>query len=103
MVSEQEQKLIPEIFHMLKNIQVIPNCMNMDDYQDIQVEAKPNTLIFTGSFRYAANHEAMVWFVGEVSPLILEQVPDAQLIITGDHADLPLPIKSEYHTCRLCG
>jgi glycosyltransferase involved in cell wall biosynthesis len=90
-VSEQEQKLIAQNFPHAKNIQVIPNCMNMDDYKDIQVEAKPNTLIFTGSFRYHANYEAMVWFVREVFPLILEKVPDAQLIITGDHADLPLP------------
>jgi len=90
-VSEQEQKLIAQNFQHVKNIQVIPNCMNMDDYHDIHVEAKPNTLIFTGSFRYHANYEAMVWFVREVFPLILEKVSDAQLIITGDHADLPLP------------
>jgi glycosyltransferase involved in cell wall biosynthesis len=90
-VSEQEQKLIAQNFPHAENIQVIPNCMNMDDYKDIQVEAKSNTLIFTGSFRYHANYEAMVWFVREVFPLILKKVPDAQLIITGDHADLPLP------------
>ena len=90
-VSEQEQKLIAQNFPHIKNIQVIPNCVNMDDYKDIHVEAKPNTLIFTGSFRYHANHEAMVWFVRDVFPLILEKVSDAQLIITGDHADLPLP------------
>jgi glycosyltransferase involved in cell wall biosynthesis len=33
----------------------------------------------------------MIWFVRDVFPLILKQVPNAQLIITGDHADLPLP------------
>lgn len=90
-VSEQERKLIAQYFPRVKNVQVLPNCMHMDDYQDIHAQAKPNTLVFTGSFRFAANYEAMVWFVGKVFPLILEQVPDAQLIITGDHADLPLP------------
>jgi glycosyltransferase involved in cell wall biosynthesis len=29
--------------------------------------------------------------VGKVFPLVLQKVPAAQLIITGDHADLPLP------------
>jgi glycosyltransferase involved in cell wall biosynthesis len=90
-VSEPEQKLIAETFSHVKNIQVVPNCMNIDDYKDIHVETKPNTLIFAGSFRYHANYEAMVWFIRDVFPLILEQVPDVQLIITGDHADLPLP------------
>ena len=33
----------------------------------------------------------MQWFVGRVFPLILEQIPDVELIITGDHANLPLP------------
>ncbi len=33
----------------------------------------------------------MRWFVGEVFPLVLRQIPDAELVITGDHADLPLP------------
>jgi glycosyltransferase involved in cell wall biosynthesis len=89
--SEQERELIARNFPHVKKIQVIPNCMNMADYKDIHAEAKPNTLIFTGSFRYHANYEAMVWFVREVFPLILEQVPDTHLIITGDHADLPLP------------
>ncbi len=90
-VSEQERKLIAETFPHVKNVQVVPNCMNMDDYKNIYAEPKPNTLIFTGSFRYHTNYEAMVWFIKDVFPLILEQVPDAQLIITGEHAGLPLP------------
>ena len=90
-VSEQEQKLITQTFPYVKNVQVLPNCMNMDDYKDIHAEVKSNTLVFTGSFRYHTNYEAMVWFVGKVFPLILERIPDAQLIITGEHANLPLP------------
>lgn len=90
-VSEQELKLIAGIFPNVKNAHVVPNCMNMDDYKNINVESKPNTLIFTGSFRYHTNYEAMVWFVRDVFPLILKQVPNAKLIITGDHANLPLP------------
>ncbi len=90
-VSEQERELIAQYFPHVENIQVIPNCMNMDDYQDIHAKSSPNTLVFTGSFRYHTNYEAMVWFVGQVFPLILEKIPAAELIITGDHANLPLP------------
>jgi glycosyltransferase involved in cell wall biosynthesis len=90
-VSEQERKLIARYFPHVKNILVVPNCMNLADYKDIDVEPQPNRLIFTGSFRYYVNYEAMLWFVGEVFPLILKQIPEAELIITGDHANLALP------------
>ncbi len=50
-----------------------------------------NTLIFTGPFRYLANHDAMVWFLQEIYPQIQRQLPNVCLTITGDHANLPLP------------
>ena len=91
-VSEQESQLLLKNFSKLTNpIQVISNCLNIDEYNNIKAEKRPNTLIFTGSFKYHANYEAMHWFIREVFPLVLERVPDAQLIITGDHANLPLP------------
>ena len=90
-VSEQERKLVSSHFPDVKNILVIPNCMNLADYEDIHAEPQPCRLVFTGSFRYHTNYEAMLWFVGEVFPLVLAQIPDAELVISGDHADLPLP------------
>jgi glycosyltransferase involved in cell wall biosynthesis len=65
--------------------------MNLADYKDIRTEPELNRLVFTGSFRYHTNYEAMLWFVGEVFPLVLQQIPDAELVISGDHANLPLP------------
>lgn len=90
--SAQELQLVAGNFPgYTKPIDVIPNCLNVDDYKNITAERKPNTLIFTGPFTYRANYDAMLWFVGEVFPLILKEVPDVQLIITGDHTNLPLP------------
>jgi glycosyltransferase involved in cell wall biosynthesis len=64
----------------------------MSDYQTSTRDPEPNTLIFTGSFRYHANYEAMVWFLQEVFPLVLAQKPEVQLTITGDHAGKTLPM-----------
>jgi glycosyltransferase involved in cell wall biosynthesis len=90
--SAQEQQLVGRSFPRYKNpIEVIPNCLNAGEYKNITAERKPNTLIFTGPFTYRANYDAMLWFVGEVFPLILKEVPGTQLIITGDHSNLPLP------------
>jgi len=91
-VSEQERQLLKRVFPVhRKEIVVIPNCVNVKDYENIRVETKPNQLVFTGSFHYHTNYEAMVWFVRDVFPRILEEIPQAQLVITGDHAGLPLP------------
>jgi len=100
-VSNQERQLLLRNFSKFINpIEIVPNCLNMDEYKNINVEKKSNTLIFTGPFKYHANYEAMLWFIREVFPLVLERVPGAQLIITGDHANLPLP---SYKNVTLAG
>ena len=90
--SEQERQLLVRNFpDFKKQVALIPNCLNLDEYQGVRMDKKSNTLIFSGPFKYRVNYDAMLWFVGEVFPLILERIPDTQLIITGDHANLPLP------------
>lgn len=90
--SAQERQLLVQNFpDYRRNIEIIPNCLNVDEYKNIQAEKKTNTLIFTGSFKYHTNYDAMLWFIRNVFPLVLNRIPSAQLIITGDHANLPLP------------
>lgn len=90
--SERERDLILQKFPgYRKPVVVIPNCVNIDEYEYIKPGNNDHTLIFTGPFKYRVNYEAMAWFIGEVFPLILNRIPDAQLIITGDHANLTLP------------
>jgi len=90
-VSEQERRLLSRTVPNYQAIEIIPNCIDLSDYGDVHERPQPDTLIFTGSFRYFANHDAMVWFLREVYPHIQAQAPDVHLTITGDHANLPLP------------
>jgi glycosyltransferase involved in cell wall biosynthesis len=91
-VSEQERRLLANNLSGYKGtVEVIPNCVQVNGYESYQSVLVPNQLIFSGSFRYYPNYEAMLWFVREVFPQVLEQVPDAQLTITGEHAELPFP------------
>jgi glycosyltransferase involved in cell wall biosynthesis len=90
-VSEQERALVLKNFPDVREVSVIPNGILLADYVTRRLETISPTLIFTGSFHYHANYEAMVWFVREVFPSILEQIPHTQLIITGDHLGLALP------------
>ncbi len=90
-VSEPEQRLVKTAVPTFPTIEIIPNCMNLADYREVQVAKRPNSLIFTGSFTYHVNHQAMVWYLREVNGLVQAQIPDVQVSITGDHANLPLP------------
>jgi GT2 family glycosyltransferase/glycosyltransferase involved in cell wall biosynthesis len=42
-----------------------------------------NTMLFVGSFRHLPNQEAVNWFTRQVLPLILEQKPEARLVVVG--------------------
>jgi glycosyltransferase involved in cell wall biosynthesis len=73
-----------------KSIEVIPNCVNLANYDNVCESPRPGSLIFTGSFHYQANYDAMVWFLEEILPRVQIQVPEVHLTITGDHGNLPL-------------
>ena len=90
-VSARERDLVTAITHGAAPVEIIPNCVNLADYQEVQAPRLDNSLVFTGPFRYTANYDAMTWFLREVYPAIQAQTPDVTLTITGDHADLPLP------------
>ncbi|NMB68034.1 MAG: glycosyltransferase [Chloroflexi bacterium] len=91
-VSEQEKKLLQSAVSEAHKVTVIPNCMQLQDYAGVTAVPDPGSLIYTGSFRYDVNYEAMLWFVREVFPLILLDHPQAALTITGDPAGKPLPV-----------
>jgi sugar transferase (PEP-CTERM/EpsH1 system associated) len=90
-VSEQERQRLSQAVTTYQKIKVIPNCIDLASYSEVRETPQPNSLIFTGSFSYFPNHEAMVWFLREVYPHIQAQVPDVRLSITGDHGGRPLP------------
>jgi glycosyltransferase involved in cell wall biosynthesis len=99
-VSEQERQLLLKNIEDYTAVQIVPNCVNLTDYQDFHKAPQPDTLIFTGSFQYIPNYQGMIWFLSQVYPRIQSQVPDISLTITGKHASRPLP---EYKNVILAG
>ncbi len=90
-VSNQERQLLIKTVGDICPITVIPNGVDLASYGTVHEKPHPNTLIFIGAFSYSPNYQAMVWFLGEVLPLIQTQIPDAHLTITGHHGHRPLP------------
>lgn len=70
------------------------------------------TLLFTGTFGYGPNVEAVDWFVRNVLPLIHNEVPDCRFLIAGarassltEHLDLSdsrIVLVSDPHDMRPC-
>lgn len=87
----ERELLCREVQRKLPVLEVIPNCVDMDQYLYVDGEPEPNTIIFTGSFSYEPNYQAMIWFIENVMPSILRRVPDAHLRITGDPAGRQIP------------
>jgi glycosyltransferase involved in cell wall biosynthesis len=90
-VSEEEKALLKQIDPGYSNVTVIPNCIELERYLHVSQTPVLDRLIFTGSFRYSANYDAMVWFLDEVFPRVQALLPEVTLTITGDHGNKPLP------------
>jgi glycosyltransferase involved in cell wall biosynthesis len=85
-VSSQEAQLIQQNVTAKTKIVVIPNGVDLRNYDHSSVQPIPHTLIFTGAFSFEPNFQAMEWFVKYIYPRVIERAPDVCLTITGDHA-----------------
>lgn len=89
--SNAEREILKQICPAFEPVEVIPNCIELDQYRHVRRQPLPASLVFTGSFRYAPNYDAMVWFLSDIFPRVRARAPQAFLTITGDHANQPLP------------
>lgn len=88
--TEQDYKkfrvVLPE-----KNIYVIPNGVVRTFFDPQLVAEEPNTLVFAGLMSYYPNNHGILYFLDEIFPLILAQVPNAKVYIVG--ADPPKKVQ----------
>ncbi|MEJ2706161.1 MAG: glycosyltransferase [Anaerolineales bacterium] len=89
--SPEEERLLRTIVSQYGPVEIIPNGVGLADYQSVHAGAEPGTLIYTGSFRYHPNYDAMCWFLEEIFPKIQQRVSHSKVVITGDHAGRQLP------------
>ncbi len=69
----------------LSNVALLPNGVDTDHFQDKSGHHYENNthILFTGNMDYAPNVDAVLFFVREIFPLILDKVPAAKFIIAG--------------------
>jgi glycosyltransferase involved in cell wall biosynthesis len=83
-VSERDRKAAIRLTHLRPNqVGVVSNGVDTSSIRITCDAPEPDTLIFNGAVTYAANYDAMDYFLREVFPLIRAEVPEAHLRITG--------------------
>jgi polysaccharide biosynthesis protein PslH len=65
------------------NITVIPNCIDVTQYQMPPDKVEPFDLLFSGKMDYRPNVDAVLWFAEEVWPMILQKRPSTTWVIVG--------------------
>jgi len=86
--SPKERELVAEVAPACP-VEVIPNGVDVGQYEGDFGPPQPDTLIFPGSLTYRANFDAMQFFLQEVFPR-LQARRDVTLRITGRTDGVPL-------------
>jgi len=83
-VSEADAEALKKLTPGLK-VTVIPNGIDTQAYRPAKGESDTpgNTLVFTGTMDFRPNVDAVLWFAGEVLPLIRSEVPDVRFTVVG--------------------
>lgn len=90
-VSDIERQMLASAVPGYKAIHVVPNSVDAEPVGRKAGARLADSLIFTGSLRFAPNHDAMTWFLSEIFPAVRAEVPGVRLTITGD-AGLQPPV-----------
>jgi glycosyltransferase involved in cell wall biosynthesis len=74
-------------------ISVVPNGVDTDRCRPrLQQPALPSRqLVFVGQMGWFPNREGVQWFLDDIFPRILEQVPDAEFVVVGKPERLRIP------------
>lgn len=95
--STEEARLVAGALPEHKRIFVIPNAVSLTDYPAtspapaISPAPVPGRMIFNGAMTYEPNAQAMHWFLQNVFPVVREQRPGVELLITGSTGGAALP------------
>jgi glycosyltransferase involved in cell wall biosynthesis len=93
--SEVERRLLARAVPGYTAVHVVPNTVTAEPIgHDVGVRI-PDSLIFTGSLRYAPNRDAVCWFLDEIFPSVRASIPGARLTVTGDAGSEPPQVGPE--------
>jgi glycosyltransferase involved in cell wall biosynthesis len=102
-VSSYEKSILDQTLPDKRNIHVLPNGVDLEQFQPDSEQPVANTLIYNGALTYSANFDAMKFFLEQISSQVKAQIPDVSLSITGSHHGVDLSGLSIDKTVKLTG
>lgn len=88
--SEQERAHLLALAPRCRRVAVVPNGVDLAWNTGDFGAPEPDTLVFSGALTYAANFDAMAYFLREIFPPVRAQRPGVRLRITGRTEGVPL-------------
>ena len=82
--SSSEVKILKKEFPNF-NIKVLqPYAFNLDEYEEYSYERRKD-IMFVGGFRHSPNYDGIKWFIQDVYPKVLSEIPDMKLHVVGSY------------------
>ncbi len=89
LVCSQEDLDYLKKHHNAENIKLLPNGVDLSTFRFQDHDYSHNhTLLFTGNMDYAPNVDAVIYFAGEILPIIQKKFPQTRFVIAGQR---PVP------------
>ncbi len=88
--SERDRRVLQAAVPAAR-IAVVPNGVDLEVHQRRGGTRESGTILFTGLMSYYPNAHGVLWFIKEIFPLVLQQVPHARLLVVG--ADPPPSVR----------
>ena len=85
LVINEREAIIAKRLAPNARVFVVTNGVELEQLQPPGPPSESSRVVFCGVMDYAPNHDAMMWFVRDVWPLVLSRRPDATLAIVGSN------------------
>ena len=102
-VSESEERRLMQAVPGYGDVKVVPNAVDLSRYDGDFGAPQPNTLVFCGALTYRANLDALRFFLRDVHPLIVSEVPEVILRVTGSTEGVDLSSLPSYPGVQYTG
>lgn len=84
-VSKNDADSTSSLFNGIKKVSVIPNGVDIKYFssRNTQYEQKENNIILCGSMDATMNHEAAMYLINDIFPMVKDKIKDVKLYIVG--------------------